>query len=256
MSGNMFSYYFVYETDLPASVKGFRHFGPEHLTWLFLLTAAGFLACRWYRRLPEAEQRKAGHVIGILLVCMDAYKNLVLLALGHMAVEYLPLHLCGLSIFMELIYSYRETPFWGNVLYALSAPGAMSALLFPDWIRYPVFNFMDIHDFTIHGLLVIYPCMLLAAGKIKPDIRFYWKVMAFLLGLGLVMLKINRLLGTDFMFLGLPSVGSPLIVIRDLFGTRLYLAGYYLLVSAIVFLLYLPPVCYHAVRAGVRKQRK
>ena len=253
MLKDFFSYYFVYETDLPASIKGFREFGPEHITWLVLLILTGFLACRWYRKLQPQTQRKVGHAIGITLVCMDAYKNIVLLALGHMDVEYLPLHLCGLSIFMELIYSYAETPFWGNVLYCLSAPGALSALLFPDWIRYPVWNFMDIHDFTLHGLLVIYPCMLLVAGKIKPDIRYFWEVMVFLIGLAVVMSGVNALLGTDFMFLRLPSVGSPLIAIRNLFGARWYLAGCFLLVSSIVFLIYLPPLLYSMLKR--RKQK-
>ena len=243
----------MYESDLPDSVKGFSHFGQVHLTILCGICILGITACLWYRKLSEKMQIRTGHIIGIMLVCMDLYKNIVLLLLGHMEVEYLPLHLSGLSLFMELIYSYRRTPFWGNVLYCLCAPGALSALLFPDWIRYPVLSFMTLHDFSTHSLLVIYPCMLLAAGRIKPDIRYLWKVLAFLLAIAFCMIGVNQVLHTDFMFLRLPSIGSPLIIIRTLFGEKLYLFGYFLLVSAVIFLFYLPQVIWQFI---CRKRKK
>lgn len=249
-------YFYVYETDLPDTVKGFSHFGPFHLGVLAFLAAVAVAAGLWYRKQPEMRQIRVGHIIGISLVAMDFYKNMVLFLLGHMAVEYLPLHLCGLSLFMELLYSYRRTPFWGNVLYCLSAPGALAALLFPDWVRYPVLSFMTLHDFSTHGLLVIYPCMLLIAGKIRPDIRYLWKVLAFLLGLAFPMMAVNHLLHTDFMFLRLPSIGSPLIIIRQIFGAKGYLFGYFLLAAAVITAFYLPPAVVQLIQRCRKRNEK
>ena len=53
----------------------------------------------------------------------------------------------------------------------LQAVGAMAALLFPDWTRYPLFNYMHINTFLIHGLLVLVPVLVLTSGRYRPSIK-------------------------------------------------------------------------------------
>lgn len=246
-----FSYFFVYYKDLPENFPRLDMYGIAHISFLILTLIIGIIACRWYKKLSERKQIQVGHIIGISMVCMDIYKDIVLFSLGYMSVQYLPLHLCGLSIYVELLYSYYPRPFIGNFIFCLSAPGALSAILFPDWTSYNVWNFMNIHGFALHGLLVIYACMLIYSGRIKPDIKYVKKVFLSLIPLSLVIHIINVKNGSNFLFIERASPGSPLVAISNITGPKFYIIGYAAFVAALVFIFYSIAIIY-----GLIKKRK
>ena len=47
--------------------------------------------------------------------------------------------------------------------------GALMALLFADWLVYPVLHFQSIHSFVMHGLLLGYIVMLIWSQELKPN---------------------------------------------------------------------------------------
>ena len=134
----MFGDFFRYWDELPQD-GGFQLFGWIHIGWL----------------------------VGIIFVCivtglcLELVKDLYLILIGEMGISYLPFERCGLAIFVELGFAFFHREFLGEIMCVISMPGAMAALLFPDWTRYPLFNYMHINTFLIHGLLVLVPVLVL-----------------------------------------------------------------------------------------------
>ena len=77
-------------------------------------------------------------------------------------------------------------------------------------------------------------------GRIRPGLRQVWKSMAFLVAVAIPVGVLNRLLHTNYMFLGHPSAGSPLELLGNIPGRYGYLAGYFLLVLAVEIAMNLP----------------
>ncbi len=181
--------------------------------------------------------------IAVLLALGEAARLAVIAANGELGLGWLPLHFCGLAIFIEIWYAVRPSRVLGDILYAACMPGALMALLFPDWTDYPAFCFLSQNSFVIHILLVAYPVMLTAAGKIRPDPRNLPKVTLFLLVLAVPMYFFDRAAGMNFMFLLYPSAGSPLEWFAFL-GNPGYLLGYIPLAAGVFAALYVPWVLY------------
>ena len=101
-------------------------------------------------------------------------------------------------------------------------------------------NFMHLHSFTIHTLLVLYPCMLTYAGDIKPEVKYLPKCIALLLAFAVPAIIANELVGTNFMFLAKASAGSPLIIFENLWGN--HLLGYPVLIGLVIIIMYGPVI--------------
>jgi uncharacterized membrane protein YwaF len=82
--------------------------------------------------------------------------------------------------------------------------------------------------------------MLLIAGKLKPNIRQYYRVWLFLAFLFPVAWFTNKKLGTNFLFLNIPSKDSPLVFLYQMTGKKWYLPGYAIMVAVINLIMYLP----------------
>ena len=57
---------------------------------------------------------------------------------------------------------------------------------------------------------------------------------------GLIVFRINKIIGTNFMFLNTPSLGSPLVLLENLFGSPGYIFAGICLIFIIWISMYLP----------------
>lgn len=231
----MFDDYFTYWDEL-ADGSGFSAWSAPHVIWLAILStlvgAGTFIYIKRDRRGRKAIRRLTAAV----MVAMEVYKDAALVLGGNMQVQYLPLQLCGMAIIVEAVFAFLPDSdgkwvravrkFLGEVMCILCLPGAAAALLFPDWLRYPVINFMSLHSFILHGLLVLMPMMCLAAGDVRPDIRRIYMIFGFLAGAATLVYPVNRAFDSNFLFLGWPSNDSPFEKIYLEHGTGGYLAVY------------------------------
>ena len=144
-----------------------------------------------------------------------------LIAHGNYLFDYLPLHLCSINIFLIAIHAWHPTEMLSNFLYTVCIPGAMAALLFPSWTKLPVLNFMHLHSFTVHILLITYPVMVTVGGDLKPDWRQLPKSLLFTLCLAVPVYGVNLALDTNFMFLMYAEEGNPLLLFEQMFGNHL-----------------------------------
>lgn len=217
-------------------MAGFGRFSPAHLlllSGLGLLLLGAYLFCRKKPR----PGRSLARVSAWLLLLTELGRAAVLLALGLYDRGRLPLHLCTLSVYLYFIHMLRPGPVLGQFIYAFSMPGAAFALVFPDWADYPLWHFISLSSFLLHFLLLLYPVTALALGDIKADIRRLPGCAALMLALALPVLALNRLLGTNYMFLSWPPPGTPLDLFAPL-GRPGYLLGFVPLVLAVWALLY------------------
>lgn len=233
------SSFFAFEDSFPYG-RGFALFGPGHLVWLLGILAAAGAAGRLYAGASPLARRRGDLAMGVVLLALELAYNAILFFGGHLYVYMLPLHLCALSVVLCVLHCFTGARWLGQYLYYLGMPGALCALLFPNWNTYPLSNYFCISGFVIHGLLVIRGWMLLRSGSLRPDLRGLMTSAAFVFAAAVPIYYFNRRFGTNYMFLMTPSAGSPLTAVQRLFGSERYLLGFFLLFFAVELLLWLP----------------
>ena len=224
--------FFRYQTALPPDV-GFSLYSLPHiaaLTAIVLLCVCGSLA---YQRAGQAARQRGSRAIGITIVLLEILRTVVYHFMGGMTVYELPLHLCGMAVFLCAIHSLCKPDWLGQTLYALCLPGAWAALLFPDWVMYPFFSFVSLHSFAAHGLIVLYITLQTASGEIRPRLSAVWKPVLFLCAVVPPVLWFDRRFHANYMFLQRPSADSPLVFLSELAGGSY--AGYLLLFAIAIF---------------------
>ena len=214
-------------------------YGPGHLLWLLGGTLVLFLTIRNVRHSP-ALGRRLRRWIGLALPGVELIRVVALCLAGEFGVGWLPLHLCGLSLFLCTWHSFRDGDLAGELLYALTLPGAAMALLFPDWADLPAVNFISMVCFAFHWLLLAYPAVCLASGAIRPDARRLPRVLAVLLPVTGAVYLFDRAFSVNYFFLIQAPAGSPLAWFAAFLGTPGYLLGYLPMLALVWLLLYLP----------------
>ena len=232
-------YFFTPEAFLPPGL-GFAHFSAAHLAWLGFALALGTALCLTYRRSGKRARVRLRRGVGFAILLCEVLKDGNLLLQGALTLDLLPLHLCGLSVFLCLYHSLRPGRTLGNFLYSTCAPGAAFALLFPDWTAFPPWSYASIVAFTVHTLLAVYPLMQVLGGDLRPDRRELVRCGLLLLALAGPVWGFNLLFDTNYMFLRFPAPGSPLAWFAAWLGNPGYLLGYLPMIAAVWTALYLP----------------
>lgn len=214
-------------------------YGHVHLIWLGAIALVGFIAIKAFVGATKEKQDKALKGLALWILFQEITKNHLHLYAGTATVDLLPLHICGISIFFSLWYAFKPGKLNGAYIYGVSLPGALAALTFPDWMDYPLYHFSSINSFSIHGELVIFALMALISGRLKPDIRQVPKMAIIMYILAIPIYFLNKVWGTNFMFINYPSPGSPLVPLYDIFGDGYVIAAAVLLV-VVWYILFLP----------------
>lgn len=229
--------FFITKDNIPEGV-GFATFGPMHLIWLACTVLCCVLAAILYKRLDDKQRRVMRIIVGSSIVLLEIIKDIFHAIVGEFGVGYLPLHLCGINILLIAFDLFKQNNTVRNFLYYFCIAGASLALLFPNWTSLPCWNFSCIHSFTIHGLLVMYPILLVTSGEVKPDLKTMPKCILLLVAMAIPIYFINLLCDTNFMFLMRPDSGNPLELFEKLLGNHLW--GFPILLPPVMLLMYLP----------------
>lgn len=177
----------------------------------------------------------------IFLPAAETVKNLLLvLVAGESMREYLPLHLCGLAMFFLLWEAFFPSRFLENLIYSTTLPGAVSALLFANWTHYPRLHFMGLFSFVYHAILIFAALMLLACGRCRPQARYLPGCFGLLVVLAVPIFFFNKAFDTNYLFINIPSPGSPLVPLERLLGNPGYILGLAAVVWLVWLVLYLP----------------
>lgn len=235
--GEIMKYFFDYQSELPAGV-GFSLFGPTHLLWLGILTVIGGACLYFYRR--RGCPRGMLLAVGLTPLALEVLRLAYLAVRGYLTVWELPLHLCGLSVFLCAVLALTRWDWPGQVLYGQGMPGALLALLFCDWTAYPAFSFVSANGFLSHGCIVLTTVLALVGGRIRPALHKIWVPFAFLLVVVPPVWWFDRAFGVNYFFLLRPAPDSPLDWLPFPGGSACYLLGYFGMALAVEFLLFFP----------------
>ena len=238
--------YFWETVDTIKDGVGFNYFDYLHLSWILCFLLFAWLCSMIYRKSDTNKRDKIRKLFALLIILDEIFKQVGLITHGNWNVDYLPLHLCSINIFIIAYHVYKPNKTIDNFLYAICIPGALAALLAPTWVELPILNFMHIHSFTVHILLATYPIMLVSGGDIVPDIKLVPKAILFTCILAIPIFIVNLLLDTNFMFLMYAEAGNPLLLFEELFG--FHLLGVPVIESVVVLILYTPFYIYRATK--------
>lgn len=217
---------------------GFDLFSLSHLLELAVAVLFVIAVTTLYKKADEKARKRLSFAFVVAVLLDELFKHVGLLAYGNWLPDYLPLHLCSVNIFMIVIFHYTKNQLVGNFLWSLCIPGALLALVFPNWKMLPVLNFMHLHSTSIHVLLLAYPIMMIYAGEIKRDYRLIPKILVLLILVTIPGLLVNLGYDTNFMFLNRPAEGSPLELFEQWFGSHLW--GFVVLLPVVLALMYMP----------------
>ncbi|MBE6754635.1 MAG: TIGR02206 family membrane protein [Ruminococcaceae bacterium] len=225
-----------------------------HLAWLAVMVIIGALLVVFYRRAGDKTRRRMELIVPLCTLGFNLFRAAVLAAQGEYDRYTLPLHLCAMSVYIELLYAIFPCKVLGELLYAVCMPGALAAMLLPEWTDAPLFNFMHITCFAMHILLVVYPIMLTAGGKHRPSVRRLPLCLLVLAALSVPIWFLNRHWNTNYMFLRHPGGILPLEWFEERLGDPGYLVGFPLLAAMLWLVLYAPIVIADIARK--KKQTK
>lgn len=243
--------YFLDTVDTVVDGVGFSYYDGLHLTWLAVFVVLAVLSCIWYKKASPAAQTCWNKVIAVLIVLDEIFKMVMLAIGGRYTLNYLPLHLCSINIFVVAIHAWKPSKTIGSFLYTVCIPGALAALLFPTWTPLPIGNFMHIHSFTIHILLALYPIVLTVGGRIEVSIKYVPKCLLMLLCMAVPIWIFNLIFDTNFMFLMSADEGNPLKLFEDMWGN--HLLGFPVIIAGIVFIMYMPLELYRKIKSKKSK---
>ena len=243
--------YFLETIETIEPGHGFSHFSAYHFLWLAILIVFVAALSAVYRKKDAATRAKWRRGIAVAILLDEVWKMFWLTVGGTYTLDYLPLHLCSINIIIIAVHAWKPGKTLDNYLYAICVPAALAAMLFPTWTSLPTLNFMHLHSFTVHILLIAYPVVLTVAGDIRPDLRQLPKSLLFTVCMAVPIYVFNLLFDTNFMFLMYAEEGNPLLIFEQLLGH--HLLGVPVLGAVFIGLMY---AVYYGCRrlAAVKKQ--
>ena len=199
-----------------------------HFIWLGLLFFLIFFLGKKYRAADEDKRKKIRIAIASLIMLDEIVKDIIMPITGQWDWSFLPFHLCSISVFVVFIHALTGNRILEEYTYAITLPTASMAMAFPDWTgALPCMNLMCIHSFSIHLLLVLYPCLLLYGGFI-PSAKQLFRLIPIVAFLAFVVYFVNGALGTNFFFVNGGGDGNPLTFLEK------YIGGWYRLAFPVI----------------------
>jgi hypothetical integral membrane protein (TIGR02206 family) len=235
----MWDYLLTYRTEIPEGL-GWEHFDAIHLSYLIGFALATVVMVVVYRRVGEAARMRIRVGYACAVVLLEVVKQIICLVEGVYEPGLIPLHLCGMSIFFIVIHTAWPNRTTAELLYSLSIPGAIAALLFSDWNIYPLANFFCQQSFFIHFLEFSYPILLVSTGEMRPRFTQLWRCVIYLLVVVPPIYLFNHAFNTNFFFMNEAAPDSPLSFLQSSLGNPGYLFGFAALVAAVWVVMYLP----------------
>ena len=241
-------YFWKQQDDIPQGM-GYPLFGKEHIlsTAITLIIVVLFI-CIFIKRNKKTQQRIL-KAIPLFLILLESFKDLFLVSVHRFGIWYLPLHVCSMGIFVFSLAEYlpwkKAKKVFGEIALILIMPGALAALIFPDWtVYYPVLNFINLYAYVWHGLLVLYPILLLIRKDVTPSVKHIHYIILFLCIVVPPIYAFDKHYGVNYFFVNWPERDTPLAWLASFMGNPGYLIGYTVMAVTVILLIYLILYCF------------
>ena len=220
----------------------FSHFCLEHVGMLVFIAIAITAGLLLIRRSSEKHALKAALILSVLTLAGELIQDILLVREGGNIVDFLPLHLCNLGIFVNLLASIsrgRIRAFFAEVSLVLILPGSIGALLFPDWTYRPFWSPVSMLCFFTHTLIIFIPLIFMVRKIVRVSFKHFWYSYLFLALVVPPIWLLNSKADLNYMYLMYPPKSSPLEWIYKLTGDTYYIAGLVMFITVLLLLEYL-----------------
>ena len=236
-------YFWKQQDDIPYGL-GYPLFGREHILSTSVTLGIVVLMALCFLKMDRRKQKIILKGIPLFMVFLEVFKDIFLVSVHRFGVWYLPLHVCSIGIFVFLLREFlpwkKAKEIFGEVAVILIMPGSVAALVFPDWtVYYPVVNFINFHSYVWHGLLVLYPVLLILTGETRPSVKHFHYVLIFLCMTVLPIYAFDKHFGVNYFFVNWPEKDTPLEWFAEYLGNPGYLIGYGSLAISVMLIEYL-----------------
>lgn len=230
--------YFLFTKGTIPKGLGFSHFDATHMTWLIIMILTLVCCSYHYKQLSPAGKSRWKKAMALLLIADEVFKQACLILGGRFTLGYLPLLLCNINIILIAVHAFKPCKTIGNYLYTVCIPATLAAMLFPDWTKMPVLNFLHLHSFTLHILLAVYPVVLTVNGEIKPRLRDIPRCLGLLFALAAIIYVVDIALDQNYFYLMEAPKGNPLYWFEQNWGD--HRLAFPVLIAAVLAVMYIP----------------
>ncbi len=220
--------------------RPFPLFGQQHMLLLLLMLIGGVLwlvvaqRCKERRSLRAFEWSAAALIAFQYTVERVAY---LILRPDYALVELLPFQLCGLSILLSVWLLIKPGRLRFNVLYIWGFGGASMGLLMPE-VEYGFPHPLNLTFFLGHAYPLYVVAHLISVRHFRPRISLLPKVFAITMAVLGLMMIVNPILGTNYLFVSGKPMGGELL---DFMGPWPVYIGWMIAFGLVVALvLYVP----------------
>lgn len=245
--------FWLHGEDLPADV-GNERFCAMHLAYIAVFLIATVLYAVWFRKADERRRKTAERITGSLVFFFGFCEYFITFLVGRFTVYTLPIHVCSLMYMLVPLHAFTNAArpgsfvaklhaFLGAVIFHPGFLGTWAAILFPDWLYYPFWNYLSITGFLVHGTLSLYGASVMVNDAEAPEpqklcLLDFLRSAAFMIGGAVFMYFFDKATGTDYWFMAGPGNDSPFTGIYESSGYRGYLLAYIGTATAISLLFY------------------
>lgn len=231
--------------------SGFLLFGSSHLAAIGLITAASLMLPIGVRRLLPQLARPIGILLALLLISQELVQLTLLLKRYGLTLQMLALHLCALAVWLTAWVLITASPRAFEVAYFWALGGTTQALATPDLRQgFPSADFVLF--FLGHGLVIVGVFYALIVYRLRPVPESLIRVSLITLGVAILALGVNAVLGSNFMYLMEKPTGTSLL---DWFGPWPWYWLVLIAVSGLTFLVLYAPF-FIADQLDARRQRQ
>lgn len=219
--------------------KDFELFGDQHLIVMIIMVILSILfPIIGKKRLNSAQQLTFSRILAVTISFWALIYVVILLWLGKFNYQTdLPLDLCNITAVLLPFLMWKPSYRVHEILYFWVLAGTVQAIITPHLFNgFP--NFIFIKYWFVHAGLVVYAIYITIVFDYKPTLRSIWRAFLALQAFVFVVLIINLLLGSNYVYLlHKPPIASAL----DYLGPW----PWYILVAEFVavvffFIVYLP----------------
>ncbi|GEM_PF-1236860 len=203
----------------------FVEFGTYHLIVLGIVIGSILVLYLMRGRIRASKhERTFRYVLGAIGILSEVSLHLWQLLNGIWTfADSFPMAICFFSLAMGIYVMFTKSKKVFDIAY-FWAIGGVASILFPD-IPFGPDRFRFYQYLIGHlSFFLMFMYMLFVHGY-RPSLKAFWKSVALLLGVTLlVVYPIDLLTGANFLFLKDPA-GTPFEVLIDLVGSKFYLVG-------------------------------
>jgi hypothetical integral membrane protein (TIGR02206 family) len=188
-------------------------FGQQHLLLLLLMLIGGMLWMAVAQRGKERGKLRTFEVLAALLIGGQyaaeraAY---LLLRPDYALVELLPFQLCGLSTLLSVWLLMKPSELGFNVLYIWGFGGAAMGLLMPE-VEYGFPHPLNLTFFLGHAYPIYVAMHFVVVRRFRPRILLLPQVFVITMILLGIMMVVNPVLGTNYLFVSGKPMGGELL---------------------------------------------